>query len=117
MEDFFLIFGFHDLIVYVVGFWVGIVKDPEDDSFMYYRNVGIHHKAACCRNAEYHSLSSRNSLMVTKFVLGSGGNDRGVRSRFPAAATSFFLSSKASIPALRSTEPPLQWIPGFLPCR
>jgi hypothetical protein len=99
MEDFFKFLAFTTLIVYVLGFWVSIVKEStfltlKVTASFTTETSAFTNKAARCHNAEYHILTYRSSLKVTKFVLGYRGNDQGIGSRFPAAARIFFSPPK-----------------------
>jgi hypothetical protein len=44
-------------------------------------------------------------------VSGYGLNDRAIEVRYPAEARGFFPLNSVSRTPLRSTEPPVQWVP------
>jgi hypothetical protein len=54
-------------------------------------------------------LLSRDSAVG--IATGYGLNDRGIRVRVPIGSRIFSTSSRS---ALRSTQPPIQWVPGVL---
>jgi hypothetical protein len=54
---------------------------------------------------------SRDSVVV--IATSYGLDDRGVGVRVPLGSKNF-LFSRLSRPALRSTQPPIQWVPGAL---
>jgi hypothetical protein len=45
-------------------------------------------------------------------VSGYGLDDRAIGVRFPVETKDFFSLSSVSRPALRPTQPPVQWVPG-----
>jgi hypothetical protein len=62
-------------------------------------------------NAEYCLREPGSSVSI---VSGYGLDDRAIEVRFPAEAKGFFPLTSVSRPALRPTQPPVQWIPGVL---
>jgi hypothetical protein len=47
-------------------------------------------------------------------VSGYGLDNRAIEVRFPTEAKGFFLYPLCPVPALGSTQPPVQWVPGVL---
>jgi hypothetical protein len=55
----------------------------------------------------------RSSASVVGLASGYGLDDRGSRSSSPGRVKNFLFST-SSRPALGSTQPPIQWVPGAL---
>jgi hypothetical protein len=58
-----------------------------------------------------HFNRSRGSSV--SIVSDCGLDDRAIAVRSPAGAKDFFSLTSVSRPALRPTQPPVQWVPGF----
>jgi hypothetical protein len=63
-----------------------------------------------CTEYHFRSWDSSDSI-VSDYRL----DDLATGVRSPAEARGFFLQPRVSRPALRSTQPPIQWVPGSFP--